>query len=110
MAICKFCGAAFAWGNNNDGKWTPLVPLGEEGDLRRTYQDEQGNLRASHIDVCVNRGGPTVRVSRLAKAIEANEILRPTTYVDTSTGEIIEPAQAQAQAQQEPKRRNRKSK
>lgn len=103
MALCKFCGVAFAWGNN-EGKWTPLVPLGEEGDLRRTYQDEQGNLRASHTDICVNRGGPTVRVSRLAKAVEANEILRPTTYVNIDSGEIVS---HEGIAQQEPKRRGR---
>lgn len=74
MALCKFCGQPFAWGNA-DGKWTPLVPVGEEGDLDRKYQDQNGNLRASHRDVCVNQGGATVRVSLLAKAIPAGDML-----------------------------------
>ena len=74
MPMCKFCGKAFAWGNS-DGKWVPLVPVGEEGDLDRAYQDESGLLRAAHNLICLNRGGVTVRVSKLARPVKAGEII-----------------------------------
>lgn len=74
MAMCKYCGTAFAWGQDGD-KWAPLVPLGDEGDLPREFQDHLGNFRASHRLVCTNRGGATVRVERLAKAVAAADIL-----------------------------------
>jgi hypothetical protein len=60
----------------------PLVPLGEEADLPREFQDNTGNFRASHRLICVNRGGATVRVERLAVPIEASHIL---------PGAVVEP-------------------
>jgi hypothetical protein len=74
MAMCKFCGAAFAWGQDGD-RWVPLVPLGDEAELPREFQDHLGNFRASHRLVCTNRGGATVKVERLAKAVAAADIL-----------------------------------
>lgn len=76
MAICRYCGIPFAWGNSGD-KWLPLVPLGEEGDLDRDYQDENGALRSSHRQVCTQVGGPSVRVSKLARSVKADEIIGP---------------------------------
>lgn len=89
MALCKFCGKVFAWGLNGE-RWVPLVPVGEEGELPRTFQDSDGVLRSNHRDVCVNRGGPTVRVALLAKAIPASECLAFPTLpsIDKDTGEI----------------------
>lgn len=76
MPMCKFCGAAFSWGNS-DGKWMTLIPVGEEGEHNRDYQDENGALRSSHAQVCIRQGGPAVRVSKLAKAVPASDILSP---------------------------------
>ena len=76
MPFCKYCGVKFAWGRS-ETKWVPLVPLGEEGDLDRTFQDENGQLRASHNAICQFAGGATVRVSELAKPIPADQILIP---------------------------------
>jgi hypothetical protein len=76
MPVCRYCGKPFAWGNAGD-KWVPLVPLGEEEDLDRDYQDENGALRASHVQLCANRGGPSVRVSKLARNIPAEDIIGP---------------------------------
>jgi hypothetical protein len=101
MPICKYCAKPFAWGNA-EGKWVPLVPAGEEGDLDRTYQDEHGQLRAGHRAACVIAGGESVRVARLAKSIPAADVL-PQPVVppaaDPETGEIAPPK----------KRRKRKS-
>jgi len=73
MAICKFCALPFAWGRSEDG-WIPLVPLGDEGTLDRAYQDENGDLRASHRLVCTNKGGPAVKIQKLVRPIKAHEI------------------------------------
>lgn len=76
MAMCKFCHKPMAWGLNTDGKYVPLVPIGEDEGLARTFQDENGALRAEHRDVCdAQRGGPTVRVARLAVAIQSEDII-----------------------------------
>lgn len=74
MPVCKFCAQPFAWGNS-DGKWVPLVPVGQDENLDRDYQDENGVLRAGHQSICTSRGGPAVRVSKLAKKVPASEIL-----------------------------------
>lgn len=70
MPMCKFCGVVFSWGHDGE-RWVPLVPKGEEGTLDRSYQDENGDLRAEHRAICRGTGGPSVRVVRLAKKIEA---------------------------------------
>lgn len=72
MAICKFCGQPFVWGRNGD-RWIPLVPIGEEGDLDRKFQDADGNLRAQHRDVC--EYVPAVDVTKLAVPIPAEMIV-----------------------------------
>ena len=82
MAMCKFCGVPFAWGSA-DGKWVPLVPIGQDDGLDRQYQNEDGILRASHRSVCVNQGGPTVRVALLAKKVLAEDVL-PTRKTEKS--------------------------
>ena len=71
MAICKFCGAPFQWGRSPD-KWVPLVPLGEEGDLPRTFQDAEGNLRAEHRPVCTH--APAVDVVKLSMPVLAEHV------------------------------------
>ncbi len=89
MAMCKFCGKAFAWGQE-DGRWRPLVPIGEDADLDRDYQDENGVLRAAHSLVCVNKGGPAVRISKLAKKVKAKEIIgAPWGPPNPETGEVL---------------------
>lgn len=92
MAICKFCLKAFSWGQKDDGRFVPLVPIEDDAGMDRTYQDEDGVLRAEHWLVCVRRGGRTVRVSKLAKPIAANEVLdirkQPKEHIDPDTGEI----------------------
>lgn len=77
MAMCKFCGQPFSWGLQEDGKWIPLIPIGEEGELDRWFQDHNGVLRADHREICSNRGGPSVRIARLAKPIPAREVIQP---------------------------------
>ncbi len=100
MAICKFCNVTFAWGRDDaNEKWVPLIPVGDEGEFDRTFQDEGGNLRAHHHLVCVNRGGPTVRVTKLARSVKASDIIgQPTPpsfkekypeKIDPETGEIF---------------------
>jgi hypothetical protein len=90
MAVCKFCSKPFAWGNA-DGKWVPLVPVGADEGLDRAFQDENGALRAAHRLVCVIPGGPTVRVSNLARPIPAGDVLPVKPQVDPDTGEIAAP-------------------
>jgi hypothetical protein len=91
MPLCKYCAKPFAWGNA-DGKWEPLVPVGQEGDADRTYQDENGVLRASHRSVCVLVGGESVRVARLAKSVPAADMLPSAVAgADPETGEIPAP-------------------
>lgn len=88
MAMCKFCGVAFAWGQKEGGGWVPLVPIQDHEGLDRSFQDENGVLRADHRIICVARGGPTVRVSKLARPVKAGEIIG--TRVDQDTGEILQ--------------------
>lgn len=73
MPLCKFCGKPFAWGNDS-GKWVPLVPVGEEGDLDRSFQDENGHLRAMHRGMC--NYVPAVQVVKLAVPIPAENVIR----------------------------------
>lgn len=74
MAMCKFCGKPFAWGIS-DGKYVPLVPIADHDDMVRSFQDENGVLRAEHRQICVIAGGPTVRVARLARPVQPEDIL-----------------------------------
>lgn len=87
MAICKFCTKAFAWGVA-DGKFVPLIPVEEHHGFDRTFQDQDGVLRAEHALICVRRGGPTVRVARLARTVKANEVIGERAHIDSETGEI----------------------
>jgi len=75
MPICKFCTKPFGWGQKEDGKWVPLVPIEEHEGMDRTFQDENGVLRASHDDICLRLGGPAVRVAKLAKKVKASDII-----------------------------------
>lgn len=96
MPVCKFCQKPFSWGLA-EGKWVPLVPVGEEGTLDRSYQDENGVLRAEHRALCVAQGGPTVRVARLAKAVPAKEVL-PRPAVNETVGQTIDRIRAKKRA------------
>ncbi len=95
MAMCKFCAKPFAWGQKDGGGFVPLIPVGEEGEFDRSFQDENGLLRAPHALVCIHRGGPTVRVTKLARAVKAEEIIgapKPVSHpekIDPETGEIF---------------------
>lgn len=84
MPICKFCAKPFSWGVDQ-GKYVPLVPVEDGDNLSRTFQDENGALRAEHVLVCVRRGGPTVRIARLAVAVRPENILKT-----RSTEEVID--------------------
>jgi hypothetical protein len=89
MPMCKFCGKLFSWGYATaEDKWVPLVPVGEEGGLDLTFQDEEGRLRASHRDIC-DRGGASVRVARLAKKVRAVDMPRQWTAPDEDG--VVEP-------------------
>lgn len=87
MALCKFCGKVFDWGRTEDG-YVPLVSIERQDGLLRNFQDENGVLRADHRLECVNRGGPTVRIVRLAKGIEPENIIGKKEKIDPETGEI----------------------
>lgn len=88
MPMCKHYGVAFSWGNEND-KWIPLIPVGEEAEAPRTFQDENGVLRAHH-EVCTRKGGPTVRITKLARSVLAKDIIgAPLPVLDPLSG--IEP-------------------
>lgn len=90
MAICKFCGVKFAWGNSGE-KWVPLVPVGREEGLVCEYQDENGNLRAGHRQICIGYE-PGVKIAKLARPILPHEI-QPisTARVDLSGCPEIDP-------------------
>jgi hypothetical protein len=86
MPMCKFCGKAFQWGRSDDG-WIPLEPIESHDGLDRSFQDENGILRADHRVNCTRRGGPAVRVARLAKNVPASDIIQ-WSKPDPDTGEI----------------------
>lgn len=67
MAICKYCQARMDWGRTKQGKWVPLEPLNSEfnSELDKTFQDENGELRATHAIRCVGRG-PAILIAPLA--------------------------------------------
>lgn len=83
---CKYCDKPIDWGFSGE-RWIALVPIGEDAGLDREFQDEQGNLRASHRQVCIFKGRESLRVSRLAKIIEAKDLPEP--KIDDDTGEIL---------------------
>lgn len=72
MPICKKCGVEFQWAVDGD-RWVLFVPVGEEGNLDRSYVDENGLLRADHRDICVGGGG-TLNAHRLERRIKASEV------------------------------------
>jgi hypothetical protein len=90
MPMCKYCGVPFTWGNDGE-RWVPLVPAGQEAALDRTFQDENGLLRAAHRDICVGFG-PSVKVAKLAKKIKAAEIAGEWSKPDPATGEVTQRA------------------
>lgn len=59
------------WGQNGD-KWVKLVPIGEDVGLDRTYQDENGVLRAQHQ---CSGWTAAVQVVKLAAPISADHII-----------------------------------
>jgi hypothetical protein len=83
---CKYCDKPIEWGYAGD-RWIALVPLGQDEGLDREFQDEKGNLRASHRQLCVFTGSESLRISRLAKIVEAKDL--PPPKVDNDTGEIL---------------------
>jgi len=75
MAICKFCNVLFSWGQTTDGRFVPLIPVGDEGEVDRDYQDSDGVLRSTHRQVCTNKSGPLVRVYKLERNVKAKDVL-----------------------------------
>lgn len=76
MASCKYCYQPMSWGMDAGGKYVALVPIELHDGLPRTFQDENGVLRASHRDVCTaERGAPLVRVARLAVKVQPENII-----------------------------------
>jgi len=75
MAICKFCNALMSWGQAPDGRFIPLIPLGDEGEADRDYQDGDGILRSTHRLVCTNKAGPLVQITKLARNVRAKDVL-----------------------------------
>lgn len=67
MAACKNCGATIEWGTM-EGKWVPLIPIGEEPDGKRTHTDANGVLRALHRSICLGHTG-AVAITPLAKPV-----------------------------------------
>lgn len=75
MAICKFCGDVFQWGQDQEGRFVPLIPSGEEGEHPRTHQDANGELRATHFAACTHRAGPLISVTKLAHPVHSSMVL-----------------------------------
>lgn len=70
MALCNYCGAPMDWAWDEITKrWVPLEPEGSDGDLDKSFADENGVLRADHRDRC---RGKTINVRRLAKRVPAD--------------------------------------
>lgn len=63
------------WGVDADGRFIPLIPLGEEGDHDRDYQDADGVLRSTHRLACTRRSSALIRVYKLARNVKASEVL-----------------------------------
>lgn len=66
MANCKRCHMEFDWGQTNEGRWIPLEKVETDSDLRKTYVDNNGTLRADHRERC---GGVPITVTRLKKPV-----------------------------------------
>lgn len=81
MATCKYCGLRMDWGQDDAGNWVKLVPIAQHDDLERTHQDENGVLRARHT---CEGWTPAVRVVKLAKPVQATDVLPKTMVVDGS--------------------------
>lgn len=75
------------WGREPDGRWIPLIPLGEDDGFERSFQDEDGNLRAQHRLVCTGRGA--IQVTRLPRPIAAANVMSGWTEPDADG--VIEP-------------------
>jgi len=64
------------WGQDDSGKFIPLVPLDEHDGLDRTFVDSNGVLRAEHRVVCAYVHGPgLVRVTKLSMPVSAEEVI-----------------------------------
>jgi hypothetical protein len=87
--MCKFCDKPFAWGQLPDGKWKPLVPVGEDDGLDRAFQDGSGMLRADHALVCVGRV-PSVQIERLAVPVAAESVLPSGPPKTETVGETVD--------------------
>ena len=87
MTICKYCSVEMDWGYDGE-RYVPLVPIALHDDLDRTFQDENGVLRAHHHQVCTRVGGPVVHVTKLARKVRAAELAKSRESVDAITGEI----------------------
>lgn len=109
MAVCKNCGKVFNWGRNEAaGKWVPLIPVGEEGTADRDYQDADGTFRSSHNQICTG-WAPTKAVVKLAKPLQAEEILPFLQHQQSLEGmaETSTPASHRTQKRRNRRRRQR---
>lgn len=87
MAVCKYCNLPFQWSRVED-RWVPLVPIGQDDNLERGFQDEDGNLRAAHRLVCSDPGGAAVRAVRLPRPVLPHNLAGAWSKPDPETGEI----------------------
>lgn len=71
MRACKYCEQEFEWGyDEQEKRFIPLVPLGQDAKLERTHVDANGKLRAAHRLICTNnRGG--IAITKLDRPIPA---------------------------------------
>lgn len=74
MSICRNCGGEFDWAwNDRAERWELLEPIGQDGDLHRSFVDANGELRANHRDRHAG-GKPTVSVSQLDRPIPPEKV------------------------------------
>ena len=72
MPYCRTCGEPFDWGyETTTNRWIPLEPVDTDGDLDKSFVDEDGQLRADHRDRCRGR---SVNVIRLDHKVKVDEL------------------------------------
>lgn len=83
MAHCKRCGMAMDWGIEGD-RFIPLVPLGQDDELDKTFRDENFQLRAVHFLVCKSKA---IGLTRLASPVKGKKKTKKE-HIDPDSGEI----------------------
>lgn len=85
MTICKHCKKPLEWGRDHQNeRFVPLIPINDHDSFDKTFQDENGVLRATHWQVCTQRRA--IGITKLARPVKGK---KPKTYTDPDTGEIL---------------------